>query len=215
MSKVARMLQMAASYGLTLTTVATASASSTANTAVITVPAGVESGDILVVSQYVANYSSGSDPSGFTNLVLTEVTAVDHRTGYKVADGTESGTTLTGMTGSDHAIILVVLRLSLTPTVSTGSWNSEGTDGNPSSQSVTPPTDKPVVVFYAAGSRDSVPSFSSQSPAFDDVISVGPTGNSLLVGYSLYTSGAVAHTADVNDTGARNTFHSGYLQLRA
>ena len=198
---------------VTLQFVTSASNSSTDNTTTITAPSGILAGDIIIFSNYVANYTSGTVPSGFTNLVLTEITAVDHRTSYKIADGTESGTTITGMTGSDFACVLAVFRLSQTPTVSTGTWNSEGTDADPASQTVVSPTTKPVIVFYAAGSRDSIPSFSSQTPTLDGTISAGPTGNSLLVGYAIYTFGAPSYTADVADTGNRNTFHSGYLAL--
>lgn len=199
--------------GLQLEFFASAVNSSTNNTTTIVAPSGIQADDILVFSNYVLNYSSGTVPSGFTGIVLTEVNVVDHRTSYKIADGTEGGTTITGMTGSDFACGLLVFRPNFTPSVSFATWNSEGTDGNPASQTVVSPTDKPVLVIYAAGSRTSVPSFSSESPAFDGTISVGPTGASLLIGFSAYVTNAPSHTADVGDSGNRNTFHSGYLQL--
>jgi len=196
--------------------ISSAENSSTTNTTTVEAPSDIQSGDIIVFSDYVPNYTSGTVPSGFTEIVLTEAGAVDHRTSYKVADGTEGGTTITGMTGSDFACILLVFRPIFTPSVSFATWNSEGTDGDPSSQTVTPPTDKPVLVIYAAGSRLNMPSFSSQSPAFSGTVSVGLSSTAnLLIGYSVYSGSAPSHTADVGDSGTRNTFHSGYLQLQA
>jgi len=199
--------------GLQLEFFASAVNSSTDNTTTIVAPSGIQANDILVFSNYVPNYFSGTVPSGFTEIVLTEANIVDHRTSYKIADGTEGGTTLTGMFGSDFACILLVFRPDFTPSASFATWNSEGTDDDPASQTVVSPTDKPVLVIYAAGSRTAVPSFSSESPAFDGTISVGPTGASLLIGFSAYGSNAPSHTADVNAASTRNTFHSGYLQL--
>lgn len=195
--------------------IASASNASNDNTATVTAPVDIEAGDLLIYSQYVPNYSSGSDPSGFTNLVLTEIAAVDHRTGYKIASGSEGGTTITGMTGSDHAVIMLVFRPTFSASVSTGTWNSEGSDDvDPASQTVTPPTANPVVVLYAVGSRDGAQTFSSQSPSFDGTVSVNNgSAESLLIGYSVYNSNASEHTADVGNLGTRGTFHSGYVEL--
>lgn len=198
-----------------ITFIGSATNFSTDNTSTLTAPSDIEAGDILIFTDFVPNYTSGTVPSGFTNIILTEVVGVDHRTSYKIADGTEGGTTITGMTGSDFACALLVFRPSFSTSVSFVTWNSQGAEGDTSSQTVTPPTDKPVLVLFIAGSRNGVPILASESPLFDSTISVGTSSESLLIGYSVYINGASSHTADVTSAGTRNTFHSGYLQLLA
>lgn len=92
---------------------------STVRSANITCPT-VAAGDIAFISQYAANQSNIPGlvvPSGFINVnnvgyggFANEYRVAGH---YKVMNGTESGTTLTGMTGArDNQFSLLVLRLS-------------------------------------------------------------------------------------------------------
>lgn len=196
-------------------TVATAPVS----TSTILVPYNVQAGDLLVWSEYTPNYSSGSVPTGFTELVDTTANAVRHRTAYKIATGSEAGTVITGTTGSSGAPAALVVFRGSTPFVSasTGAWNSEGlNDGDPAQQTVIPPGSGLVLVLAATGARNALANiaFTTQSPSFDRVIShVSPGQDGLSVGYKIYTSGGSTHTIDVADSGTRNTLHSGYLQL--
>lgn len=197
-------------------------ATAPALTSTILVPYNVQAGDLLVWSEYTPNYTSGTVPSGFTELVATTAVAVVHRTAYKIATASDAGSVITGTTGTSGApvCVLTVFRGS-TPFVSasTGTWNSEGlNDGNPAQQTVTPPGSGLVLVLAAAGFRGSGGNvvFSTQSPAFDKVISHrSPGGEAISVGYKIYTAGGSSHTIDVGDAlaSSRETLHSGYLQL--
>jgi len=190
-------------------------ASATSITSTLTAPANILAGDLLVFTQYVPNQSSGTVPSGFTQLVLTESSAVDHRTSYKRAAGTEGGTSISAMSGSDYATVLLVFRGGSWSSVLTGTWNSEGTDTNPASQTVTSQTGQ-VIVLGCAGARATAAniSFSTASPAFDGTVSArDASGDAVTIGYKIYNNGSSSHTIDVGDNGDRNTFHSGYLKL--
>jgi len=202
----------------TVSFITSATNASSDNTSTLVVPSGVQAGDLLVWSDYVPNYSSGTVPSGFTQIVLTTANVVNHRTAYKIATGTESGTTLTGMTGSDFANALAVFRGAIPFTGAAFTvWNSEGlTDGDPASQTVSVPDIGTGVVIAVAGARSTTGNiaFSTQSPTFDGTISSRNSGGeALTLGYNIYDFAPVAQTVDVADVGTRNTLQSGLLSL--
>jgi hypothetical protein len=114
----------------------------------VTVPSGVQKGDLMVML-HAANKASSSGnvaaPTGFTLLTSAEWTWATGNlffTGvsYKIADGTESGTQITGQTSSNNVWEkgLFIFRgnvpiKSATP----GGWNLQtvgGTDGNSTAQ---------------------------------------------------------------------------------
>jgi hypothetical protein len=192
-------------------------AASDANTSSVPVPPNVRAGDVLVWSEYVPNYASGAVPTGFTELVNTVATAVNHRTAYKIATGSEVGTTLTGTTGSDTVSALLVFR-GPAPYVSasTGTWLSEGTDATPLGQNILLPASGTVLSIAAAGARNTTANitFTTASPAFDDVITGrNITLDAMSVGYKVFPTGGTSQLVNAGDNGTRNTLHSGYLLL--
>lgn len=188
--------------------------STTSESASLTAPTNIFAGDLLFFTQRVPDCTTATAPSGFTDLVLSEASALDHRTSYKIATGTEGGTSITGSTGSSYASTLLVFRGGNWTSVSTGTWGSQGVDTDPSSQTVTAQTGK-IIVLGSTGSRGaSTTGFQTQSPAFDNVITlVNSNGDSISTGYKIYQADSVSHTIDVTDNGSRNTLQSGYLKL--
>lgn len=181
----------------------------------LTVPSGILAGDLLFFTQRVPDTTVATVPSGFTDIILSEASALDHRTSYKIAAGTEGGTSITGSTGSSYASTLLVFRGGGWSSVSTGTWNGQGlTSGDPSSQTVTAQTDK-VIVIGTTGTRSStLTGFQTESPAFDDVVILtNSNGDSISTGYKIYQADSVSHTIDVTDNGTRPTLQSGYLKL--
>ena len=83
-------------------------------TAQVTAPAGIQAGDLLIIMEYGPDVSSdlytGNIPSGFTKICDAENAAVDQRLHYKIAAGSESGTTYTGQTGSNENMWIGVFR---------------------------------------------------------------------------------------------------------
>lgn len=84
----------------------------------ITQPTGVVSGDLLLVFNIAINNTSATaptavTPSGYTNIY--NITRSSASTGqrmtfyYKIADGTESGASITGMNGPGYEYLVVYL----------------------------------------------------------------------------------------------------------
>lgn len=134
----------------------------------VTVPAGVERGDLLVMFHAANRANNTGDveaPAGFTLLTSREWIWMSGNyffTGvsYKIADGTESGTQITGQTSANNVWEkgLFIFRPNVPiKSVTTGGWSDQvvgGTNGNSteqnnltitSSSAVTPSF---VVAFY-------------------------------------------------------------------
>ena len=139
------------------------------STASVTLPSGINAGDLLIIQEYGPDVSSsvtGNIPSGFSLITYAEHAAVDHRVHYKVATGNESQTTVTGQTGSNEDMTVFVFRGDAP--ISSASVSTSGSTSNTDypSVSITPSTSDPTIVFFGAGSRSSNNvSFQSQSPS--------------------------------------------------
>ena len=127
----------------------------------ITLPATVSAGDLLIAAQY-DNTSEAipSTPSGWTliNSITSGAAAGTLGIIVKIADGTEGGTTVTWLPGSDN----MYTALSLTPDTTLLSLGSvTGTDAasSPSAISLdgTPSAGTlPLMLIYAGGSNGSI-----------------------------------------------------------
>jgi hypothetical protein len=127
----------------------------------ITLPATVSAGDLLIAAQYdITNETIPSTPSGWTliNSITSGAAAGTLGIFVKIADGTEGGTTVTWLTGSDN----MYTALSLTPDTTLLSLGSvTGTDAasSPSAISLdgTPSAGTlPLMLIYAGGSNGSI-----------------------------------------------------------
>lgn len=114
----------------------TATATSTSST--IVAPADVRSGDLIVLydaPSYPSGSPSGTPPTGFTTLASVAFGGWSNGIilSAKVADGTEGGTTITGMNGTtSNAKVLYVFRGNSRINTFTVLNRAEvGTNGNP------------------------------------------------------------------------------------
>ncbi len=105
------------------------------STAQVTAPAGIQAGDLLIIMEYgpdvTSNLYTGNIPSGFTKICDAENAAVDQRLHYKIAAGSESGTTYTGQTGSNENMWIGVFRgnVPITSVAVVTSWGNKDTTG--------------------------------------------------------------------------------------
>ena len=190
-----------------------ASATSTATT--ITCPT-VQAGDVGVLIDWSGNSTTSAPaqviPSGFT-LLISEGLGSSGRRGtasYKIFDGTESGSSLTGQTGTliDTKVLLVFRPDAPIITATPSTWLSEVTTGNPSAQSIAA-TGQPAPLIRIAGaaSNTAIPTFSSGT--FDATVAAATR---LRAGYAVQNSSPATDSVDIPDDGT-NWLVSGYLAL--
>jgi len=173
----------------------------------------VAKGDLIVVLSYATGSAAFVTPTGFTPLVQSVLGAVRQALSAKVADGTESGTTINGMTGSGFGMVLVTLRPD-TPLVSfvLASPQGELTDGNPVAQNVTSGAGPaPLIVIGAYGSLGVV-NPRTFSPAKDGEVLLG-TGT-MYIAWKNYFNSQVDVSIDMDDEGNGNALQSCYLRLQ-
>lgn len=182
----------------------------------IVAPSGIQTGDLLVLYDYKGVTVSIAAPSGFTTIT-SDATATGRTTiSYKIADGTESGTTITGMGGTNGAtsMILAVFRGNIPITsVTPASTAEQKTDSAPTNQTVTSGSGTPplvVIATYENSASGSAISPRGFSPAADGEITTGNTHHFL--DYKIYNSSPANITASMGDFGTSNMLASFYLQ---
>lgn len=187
---------------------------STANTSTGVIPATTQAGDLIIYWDFVPNWTSGAQPSGFTLLNLGEVAAVDARVSCKIATSGDAGTTITGATGSDYAVMILVFRGTSSFATFTGAdWNSGNT--NNVSFSDTIPSSGYHIYLCSNSSRDGVPNppFTSVSPALQGTVATGGSAESLTVGYSIFINNGTTQSVTVPNTSSRFIAQAGYITL--
>lgn len=198
------------------------SATSTGST--ISVPSGVQAGDLIVLFDAAGSSNTSIPtqviPSGFTSIVdntLVASGAAGQRNtlSYKIASGTEGSTSLTGMNGSNNnRKALLVFRGNVPAAIATvGDAAGQATDGNPSEQIVNASGGvAPLVVigtwslFPVGGTVDP----RSFSPAKDGEIN--PTAQ-MYMAWKIYNTAPADVSVDMTDEGAGNTLQSCYIEM--
>lgn len=192
-------------------------ASATSSDATITAPANINAGDIIVLEDRATNISTiptSVVPTGFTSISNLGWTAasvgIRSVLSYKVADGTEGGSTITGMSGNANTQkMLYVFRPNRAPSsVSVGSMHEEYTESAPADQVVTTgSSDVPAIVLAAYGSSGTI-SPRGFTPAKDGEIN---SGTSAYLAYKIYNGSPADVTISMEDEGSRNSVQSCYL----
>ncbi|KKN50679.1 hypothetical protein LCGC14_0630280 [marine sediment metagenome] len=152
----------------------------------VTMPATVDSGDLLLVFFVCDRTFTVTTPSGWTNLFNTTVGSDIRYNGYyKIADGTEDSTTVDFVTSSSNLAVADTYRITswhgtTPPEVGT---SATGTDANPDPPSLSPSWGAEDTLFLALMGID-------DGGAASITISAYPTS---------YTDGAflVANAADI------------------
>lgn len=212
----AALIMGSAAQGRTWEFVGSASSTDSASVNISSVAPGTEqAGDLCIYIQYTRDNASVSavTPSGFTDSVSTGFTgATENARGmisYKELAGGEGA--VTGMAVGDGAVKLVLV---FRPSegfsaVDDGTPDSQMTDANPSSDTITVSgeTDAVILIGVAASASTSA-AFSTASPAWDDEFTVTAAVDGsqaeMVVGYKIYNSSPSNHTVDAGDMGSSN-----------
>jgi hypothetical protein len=193
----------------------TAYGGSTTSTSLLTLPAGIAAGDLIVIGDRAAN-SSGLPtevtPTGFTKISgVNDGSLSRFVTSYRLADGTEGGTTVATMVGTngDRAICEVFRGNVPIKAVAVQSAAAEITDGNPTAQVVASGAGAVPLVVVGIG-LCAIPTVDlTFSPAEDGSYAGSTTSN---IKWKFYTTAPANVTADVGDTGGSNALGSFYVE---
>jgi hypothetical protein len=205
------------------------SATSTATT--ITAPSGIQAGDLIVMADCAGGVSTPTDviPTGFTGIE-TNTTPITSRMrcSYKLADGSEGGTSITGMAatgfGSVAKAIYVFRGDFPASSLTLADVETQGTSGNPTAQTVSASGGiAPLVIlgFYAEADTSAAVNprtFTvAGSPAKDGELQ--STSNASLdidlwIAYKIYNSAPQNASIDMDDEGNDgNSLMSCYIQM--
>jgi hypothetical protein len=197
---------------------ASANATGTGNPAV-TMPT-VIAGDIAVWQDRAVNSGStppaSAVPSGFTQIATSAVNVTAGArltTAIKRCDGTESGTSLTGMSGTGTNRRQVVTFRGNVPvaSISVQDAASEGTDNNPAAQVVNASGQVTPILLIGSYTASSAVDPRGMTPAKDGELQ-GPT-NIQWLAWKFYNVGSTPAdvTVDMDDESVDNNLHSCYV----
>ena len=203
--------------GVVATALTVTSVNATTSTlSTITAPATINAGDVLVLFDTALGSGLPTNvvPSGFTQIVTYTSTEVRNTVSYKIAAGTEDGSTITGMNGdvANDKVMLRIVPSAAVATVTVGSLTSQITDADPTAQNCTASAGVvPLVVcgWYTADSNISGAT-RTFSPAQDAEVNSSVYS---YVKYKIYNSSPADTSVDLNDTGFNNAISSFYLQV--
>lgn len=192
------------------------SATSTAST--ITAPASINAGDAIIL--FDRPVSSGTPPStvptNFISIGDNVNTNLRSILSYKLALGTEGGTSITGANGStsNQKVMLVFRGNTAASLITISSFVGQATTGNPTAQ-VVPLTGQPapLVVFGIYSANGSISGANrvmtpTKDAEFDAV-------NSAWIAYTIYNSAPTDTTVDMGAVSTQNILQSFYLTMTA
>lgn len=181
----------------------------------ISVPSGVQAGDLIILADYANDNSVPTKviPPGFTEIASpNDGSSTRFTVSYKIADGTE--TSITGQDGSEFVKRLAILRGDKPiASVSAGGVQTEGpTDSNPAGISITASSGAaPLLVVGFYGNVDTTIDPRSFTPAADD--EAGSTN--VWMKWRFDAASPQNTTVDMDDEGYANTLIACYLELGA
>lgn len=175
----------------------------------ITIPATAAVGDLAILFDFAWSGSTSVTevvPTNWTKISGVVVTVGDRSRGtisYRVLQSGEPGSSVTGQTSSGgpngRSKVMLIFRPDATiKTLTIGSNNAENTGSDPSSQAVSAATYS--IILGAKGSREGVPSWTTESPAFAATVSQ----TYLAAAYTVYAGSSAGHTVDIGDSGKTN-----------
>lgn len=192
--------------------------SATGETNSIPIPSSVEAGDIIVIA--IANSSaSQSKASDFTWVAYAGNTNGIYSDGgggiaFKLADGTEAGTTSTGWTGFSPRYALAVFRPNATAasvTLGNGTGSAAYWDIGPHTET---PTISDKMTLTLGWSNRNLDTFSGggNNPVSGSGVVTNPSYGDDLYYVTKLPATAVNVTVDTNDDGI-NVLISGYIEI--
>jgi hypothetical protein len=181
----------------------------------------VQSNEVIVFCDLAINGAgapSNAVPSGFTQLQTSNGTFTRNTMSYKLADGSESGATLTGMIGDATAakIVLVFQPAGVIATVTTSTFLQQSTDGNPAAQTISASGQPAPLIRLAVasvGGFGTAPNFSAGT--FDATVAQNGVGDGgFRVGYAVQNSSPSDDAPDMADSGTSgNCLMSGWIRF--
>lgn len=191
-------------------------------------------GDLIVVANIYDDFDSGvapsnnNYPSGFTGIGVRSSTEIVARAAYKIASGSEGGTTITGMglsgSSTTDAVYMGIytFRSNLPPLFGIGAASTDfpvGTGGNPAGATVTSGGGTPpLIVFglywtYNGGGQVLSPRTFSTTKDGEINMSSAVGQTSCYLAYKIYNSSPANTTVDMDDEGTYNWVGSWYLTM--
>jgi hypothetical protein len=196
-----------------LTTLTNVLSSTDSSGAAFTLPTGIIAGDLIIVLDCADSDASISAPTGFTTIVSAAVGGMDMVLSYKLAVGTESGASVNGLDGSfGEGKIVEVFRGNVPiKTVTPADTANEGTDNNPSAQTVNASGGTPPLIVFGGyesfdGSVNPRTFTVAGSPAKDDEQQLSGFGTGsgaidLWLAWKIYNTNPADVVVDMDDEG--------------
>lgn len=207
---------------VTAATVSSISQNASANVAggSLTAPADINAGDLLVFFDTGVNIGAAPDasavPSGFTEILTDSLGGSDDARmtlSYKIADGTEGSSSLTGMTHDFEVKLLYTYRGDIAiSSVNIVDTDSEITDGNPTSQTIASGSGSAPLVVVAGYTSSGVVNPRTFSPAKDGEIGENDTAIEGSLAYKIYNSSPANVSIDMDDEGVSNGLCGCYIE---
>lgn len=193
--------------------------SSTSTAATITLPGSINAGDLIILFDRAQGTSAPAavTPTGFTQIANFAASTIRNVISYKIAAGTESSSSITGMDGniSDAKIALVYRGDAAISTVIINDLATQATDADPTSQVVNASgSPAPLIVLGSYGTSAGGAAFTrTMSPAEDSEITA--SANVYYVKRKDYNSSPADVTVDMNDPGSNsnNVLASFYITV--
>ena len=191
--------------------------SATSSATTITAPTSISAGALIILVDHARNTSgtpTSVTPTGFTLITGGSITGGDNLTRtnltYKIADGSEGGTSITGMAGTNFVRKTMFVFNGGIASVTPSTVSSSGiTDGDPAAQNVASGTGTPPLVVIGSAICKNVNPTLSMSPTEDGSVSNGR----VVTGYKIYNSSPANVSVDTPDNGDQNVAIGFYLQV--
>lgn len=199
--------------GLTLVEQPTDLRARVANASSITAPLGIRAGDLLVMVDH-AVATGYATPSGWNTLasLISNTGQLRHQVHWRTADGTEGGTSVTGMSTSSADKIMIGFRGNKSMRSVPSTWTPQYASGNPSPQNIDAQNGLAPVLAIASYGSGNVIDPRTMSPAKDG--EYGSANGGVYLAWKIYLANPQQVTVDMdNEYTGFNYLTSGYFAL--
>jgi len=193
----------------------------------ITLPSGILAGDLILWTQYTGDSSNDTlrlwpgEKEEWVELAFSQANAVDTWTGYKIADGTEGGTSVSPTQGSAYVTVVQVIRGADIENNNFIAMFKASGDSDAQLDAHTVPgqlTFNPTVVHWHQASNRSASQamdWSSISSALNQNITVNSSNETMKISYLRENTPSRASTTATmqGSYGIRETQHSGFFDF--
>jgi hypothetical protein len=150
----------------------------TAQTTNFTMPTGVQQGDIAMLFDLSLAVTDVT-PSGWTSIVKSTTTNIRSNVSYRKLNGTEGGTTVTGMAGTTRKVVLIYRDVgNSNPTLSFSTPAQQATTLKPTDQTITVGSGKTIYFAVYGKSTSTTPTrgFTQTGNTFNEFQTISTSG---------------------------------------